>query len=854
MQTSDFTSHNGRTLSSVVRSALLTVAQLPMAYLMLLAPILAGPASTSSESQSLRIVPAEIELWGSGASQRILVLATDAQGLEKDVTADSLLHISDSHLAQLSGDGRLSAIANGRSTLRAKHGAHVTSATVTTHDTAITRPFSFPLDVVGVLTRQGCNRSDCHGGVTGRGGFKLSLNGVSPRDDYRWIVEGGVYQVLSPEAAGPIEPRVDLDDFEESLIVLKPTLSIPHEGGERLAPHTEEHAALLAWIADGAPYASEVESGPPTLQRIEVFPQLGVIPQNGSRRLLVTAHLTNGQRVDFSERVRYESDNPDVLTVTEDGVVVAHKLGEAVVSVQAPGHRAVARLGVVDSSLTSYPNLAPRNLIDEHIFSKLQRLRILPSEKSSDHEFLRRVCLDLTGTLPPAQGAREFLANSDPNKRDELIEVLLNSPEHVNYLTFRFSDFYRVTYRNVLNYKVWIRESLASNKPYDEMAREYIAAQGNVPPTRQFYRPNGGLMYPKEKMAEDVRLFLGVRMDCAECHDHPFEPWNQDQFWGLAAFYGRTTRIQKHGLFFEDPAGNTLNPEGARVMHPRRGVEVQPTFFDGTPLTDAERTEPRMQLAKWVTAPGNPYFARAIVNRIWSYFFVRGFVEPVDDFRDSNPPTHPLLLEALARNFEENGYDLKHLMRLILQSKTYQLSGIPNETNVDDEINYSRARPRRLDAEVLLDAITRVTDSDDPFKVHDYVGGGVEPADTLAIDLTAEVSPSQFLDVFGRPPFREAVPVRDRSVTLGQALHTLVGAAFNDKLLGKEGRLRRLLDSGVSDTDLITEFYLAALSRFPTREELSAILNLLQSSSTREEGFENLVWALIASREFTYNH
>jgi len=411
-----------------------------------------------------------------------------------------------------------------------------------------------------------------------------------------------------------------------------------------------------------------------------------------------------------------------------------------------------------------------------------------------------------------------------------------------------------VVYRNAYSYKKWIRQSLVQNKPYDQMARERIAGKGNTGATRHYIKSvSGEMMLPHEKMGEDVRVFLGIRLDCAQCHDHPYEPWAQDQFWGLTSFYGQLTRIRNGSVFFDDLAGNEERPEGPRVIHPRRREEVSPKFLDGTSI-DQLVGDPRGKLANWMTSSNNPYFSRAIVNRIWSYFFQRGLVEPVDDFRPSNPPTHPELLDALASEFRRSGYDIKRLMRVITQSQTYQLSSDLNKTNEADKVNYSRALPRRLDAEVLLDAISQVTGVPEIFPVHKYVGGGTEPTGTRAIHLIPEVTPSQFLEVFGRPISRDNMPWRDRRATLRQALHLLVGSTYGSKISAKGGRVDLYLKNGVSDRQIIENLYLAAFSRYPTTKEYRELGVLMKKASSRKKRIENLTWGLLASREFTYNH
>ena len=803
--------------------------------------------------RGFRLIPSQVSLRGQGASHAFLMLATDSRGLEVDITSECRFSLSDERLAQVTSDGLLMARGDGELELRAEVAGQQFTAAVRIKGTAQARPFGFARDVVGIFTRNGCNGSECHGGVKGRGGFKLSLHGINPREDYRWTVKGGVYQVLSPKAAEPFDPRVDLQDPEQSRLLLKPTMGLPHGGGQRFEQDSADYRTLLEWIRRGSPYGAggEKES---RIERLEVYPREAIMEPGARRRLLVTAYLDDGRSQDLSPEVLYESSDPAVVDVSPAGVVHALKPGQARVAVRAAGNLFQVRCGVIQRPLAHYPEVAGRNFIDDQVFDRLQKLHILPAGRSSDSAFLRRVCLDLTGTLPPPGRVREFLADRDPRKRERLIERLLNSPEYVDYWTFRFADFFRVVYRNAYSYKSWIRESLARNKPYDQMARERVAAQGGGGATRHFIKSvSGEVMRPHEKMGEDVRVFLGIRLDCAQCHDHPYETWTQDQFWGITAFYGQLTRIRTPSVFMDDISGNEEQPEGPKVIHPRRRQEVVPSFLDGSPAS-ATGVNPRERLADWMTAPENPYFSRAIVNRVWDNFFGKGLVEPVDDFRPGNPPSHPELLEALAEDFRRSGYDLKHLMRAIAQSRTYQLSGDLNPTNREDEINHSRALPRRLDAEILLDAISRATGVEEAFPVHNYVGGGTEPKGTRAIELVPEVTPSQFLEVYGRPVSRDSMPWRDYRSTLRQALHLLVGSTYTTKISAEGGRVDRLLSAGASDPEIIQELYLAALSRYPTAEEEARVKALIEGAPSRRKGVENLAWGLLASRQFTYNY
>ena len=817
-----------------------------------------GPAPSHAPTLlSLRLVPAEVNLWGQEASQRFVVLGTFADGLERDLTLSSKFQLSDSDVAAVDEAGTVVAIADGEAVLQAESGEQEARASIRIEATGRERPFRFDRDIASILTRRGCNDSHCHGSVIGSGGFKLSLDALYPQEDYEWIVQGGGYQVLTMESDGPRIPRVSLEEPEQSQLLLKPTMQVSHGGGLRFDTDSSDYQTILNWVKRGAGYGSRADAG--RIERVEVFPREVVLDQKGAQRLLVTAYTTDGRSEDISHEVRYLTQNPHVVKVSEDGLVSAVGSGETSVLVRAAGHAVSARIGVVAAVIPNYPQLHPRNLIDEHVFAKLRRFQILPSELSTDAEFLRRVCLDVTGMLPPPHRVREFLASRDPQKREKLIEILLISPQYVDYWSFRFADLLRVTFtaqpslKIVKAYDDWVRNSIVQNKPYDQMARERIAAQGFSAPSRYFYRYTE-LIVPPELMSEQVRLFMGRRLDCAQCHNHPFEIWSQDQFWGLTAFFGNLTQLLDASLVIDNPGGGRSydeKREGAKVIHPRRKEEVKARFLDGASL-DGAGIDPRMALAEWMIS--QPSFAETAVNRIWGYFFSRGIVDPVDDFKTTNPPTHPELLAALGRDFAENGYDLKHLMRLIARSRTYQSSGISNHTNRRDQLNYSRALPRPLEAAVLLDAISFATGVPEKFEVHPKsVGEGAPRPGARAVNLIPELFPCHFLDVYQRS-MRKTLPSGKPSLTLTQALHMWAGPTYTTKIVEEGGRLDRALKDGLSDPQIIEEFYLAALSRYPTEREETELVDYIGQGPSRSGRLASLMWALLSSREFAHNH
>ncbi len=819
-------------------------------------------AAAGAWSAELRIEPRDRVLSGEGAAQQFLLLDG-----ERDLTANARWQVSDASIAVVTPGGRLQARKDGVVTLTADAGSGSTVTRVRIEGIGQRREFQFGRDIGTILTRKGCNGANCHGGVKGRGGLKLSAGALYPEDDYDWIVKGGAYQVLSAEIKGPRVPRIDLKEPEKSLILQKATGTIPHGGGSRFPAGSSEHSALLKWIRGGAPYGP-AQSRENRVERLEVFPKTVTLERGGQHRLLVTAHLADGRQEDFTDQALYVSNDREIAQASDEGLVRAGKLGETAILIRAAGHAASATVGVIGDAAASFPDAPAFNFIDGFVLDKLRRFRIPPSPLTSDSEFLRRVCLDLTGTLPPAGRVREFLASADPGKREELIDTLIASPEFVDYWTYRFDDIFRVAvFSNgiVLKwsqmYAEWVRDAIARNKPYDRIARERLTAQGYDGPTRH-YLPYNVIGPPGETMAEEVRVFFGRRLDCAQCHNHPYETWSQDQYWGLAAFFGRLFKMGDTGTEYvifdhplDEPMSNGDVNGSVKLLHPRSKVELKPTLLDGTRVEATGRENPREAFARWMVS--HPYFAEAAVNRIWGYLMGRGIVEPVDDFRSTNPPTHPELLERLAREFRENGHDLRHLIRTIVRSRTYQLSGRPTEANRGDRTNYSHSLARPLDAEVLLDAIADVTGVPETFSTGitaNAKNSGQAPAGTRAVTLRQpDLFYSRFLELYGRPN-RLSLPERNGKANLGQALNMMAGPVYNEKLSAPESRLQRLIRSGKSDSEIVEELYLASYSRPPEAAERTRLEGLIRSASDREAALKDFVWAILCSREFAENH
>ena len=834
----------------------------------ILALILLLPAFVyAATPASIRVEPRDRTLHGEGASQQLLVIGVYPDGSERDLTGEAQWKLSDPALAAIESSGKLGAKKNGTVTVTATAAGRTGSTTLRIEDADAVREFQFSRDIGNIFTRQGCNGSGCHGGVKGRAGFKLSPGVLNPKDDYEWIVKGGGYQVLTAEVKGARVPRIDVKDPRKSLILLKASGSIPHGGGRRFAVGSADYNTILKWVSDGAPYGSD-GGHENRVVGLEVYPPIVTLDGEGQQQLLITARLADGRTEDFSGQALCVVNDKTVATVGNGCVVKAGRLGETSVLVRAAGLAASTTVGVIGPPLAAYADPPISNFIDKFVFDKLRRFRIPPSPLSSDQEFFRRVCLDLTGTLPPPERTREFLASKDPAKRTKLIDTLMASPEFVDYWTYRFDDLFRVgVFPNGINakwsqmYADWVRDGIASNKPYDQMARERIAAQGYDGPTRH-YLPYDVIGPAGETMAEEVRVFFGRRLDCAQCHNHPYEAWSQDQFWGLAAFFSRVFKMGDQGneyVVFDHPAGEAMgngDVNGSiKLFHPRTKVELKPALLDGTVVEGSARENPRKVLADWMVK--NPYFAEAAVNRIWSYMFGRGIVDPVDDFRSTNPPSHPELLDRLAAEFRSHHHDLRYLIKTIAASRTYQLSGKPLPANSEDHTNYSHASPRPLDAEVMLDAISSVTGVKESFTTGisgDEKDSGRAPAGTRAITLRQpDMYYSRFLDIYGRPN-RLTLPERSGKANLNEALHMLAGAEYQERLATPGSRLRSLLTQSRSDDQVIEEFYLAAYARLPEADESAAIRKLIASRENREDALRDFVWAVLCSREFSENH
>jgi hypothetical protein len=714
-------------------------------------------------------------------------------------------------------------------------------------------PVSFRNHVQSVLAKAGCNSGACHGAAAGKNGFKLSLRGYDAEAD--WFT-------ITRQARGR---RIVPDDPARSLFVTKPTAAIPHKGGVRFEVGSPEYNALVRWIAEGSQPPTHDD---PRLERLEMLPEKLSLKPGMKHRILVRAHFSDGHVEDVTRWVKFTSSDESVAQIDQTGKLTTMGEGEGFVSGWYLSQNVVATITApyqrqVDAKLFAE---APRhNFIDEQVLDQLQRLNLPPSPPASDEEFLRRVYIDTIGTLPTADEARAFFADSSPDKRNVLIESLLDRPEFVDYWTYKWSDLLLVNSEK-LNpnamwaYYRWIRQQVAQNTPWDQFVRGIITAKGS---TLENGAANFFVLHadPADLAETTSQAFLGMSIGCAKCHNHPLEKWTNDQYYGMANLYSRVKVKSLPGegnaFIFTADRGELLQPNKGKPQPPRP-LDADPIAFDAT-------LDRREYLAEWLVSPDNPYFARAITNRIWANFLNVGLVEAVDDLRLTNPASNEKLLNAAADFLVENHYDLKALMRLILQSATYQRSSKPLPQNEVDRRYYARYYARRLMAEVLLDGISQVSGVPTQFyresgdRRNRNLGGLGEPypTDLRAIQLPDANVLSYFLKSFGRAP-RHLTCTCERTdePSMVQVLHLSNGDTINEKLAAKGNRIDQIIAAGTPDDQIVEDAYLSTLARFPTAGEKERLVAALSAASAdqRRLVLEDLYWSLLSSKEFLLNH
>ena len=819
---------------------------------------------------SLAAFPAELPLLAGSAPHRILVTGTDKDGFERPAPAK--FSSDNPAVATVGPDGKVRPLSAGAANITAKFGGKSASVKVTVWsaglrpavataigtaansataspsqprsvDMAGTGPHvSFINDVMPILSKAGCNSGSCHAKADGQNGFKLTIFAYDPRADYHSIIKGARGRRVFP--AFP----------EESLLLKKATLAVPHDGGLRIERDSEEFRTLANWIAQGMPYTRTNE---PSLLGIEIFPKERRYRRESKQPLLIQARYSDGAVRDVTDLAEYLSNEKSLVTVDDGGALTVGKFsGEGAVVARFLGRVAVSTVMVPsDRSLPAeqFAALPVGNDIDRLVYQRLQKLGHLPSAVCTDAEFLRRASLDTIGTLPTADEALAFLEDKSPDKRAKLIDRLLDHPAWADHWAVKWGDLvrgnpFRVGVKPVFLMDQWLRDSFRQNKPYDQFVRELLTAQGST------HKTGPPALFRDKRTPEDAsgfvsQVFLGVRLECAKCHHHPNEKWDQKDYYQFAAFFSGTRR---KGQGISAPISG--EPEyiwatsTVAMKHPVTGEDLKPRAPDGPEVIIATGADPRAVLVDWMVAPENPLFARAAVNRVWNAFFGRGIVDPVDDFRASNPPTNEPLLDWLAKDFVAHQFDLKHLMRTLLRSHTYQLSSAANETNVGDTRNFSRSYRRRLPAEVLLDAVAQVTGTRESFT-------GL-PEGSRALQTWNHMLSSEFLDAFGRPNSSAECPCeRDARPSMVQALHMMNSTKLNTKVIASDGRARLLAASKATEEDIVRDLYLSAYNRKPTAEELALALKAFTAKdATRQSAAEDILWALLNSAEFVFNH
>lgn len=806
---------------------------------------LAGPVCAE-----LKIYPASIVLNGRDDSIELIVVDEHDGRAVADYSTNAAITIADRTIAA-HDTTRITPLADGTTTLTATVNGRSATAQVTVAGTTKPTIWSFPNHVEPVLTRTGCNSGACHGALAGKGGLKLSLRGYDPESDHF---------VLTRQA---LARRIDATQPEESLLLKKGAKLMSHGGGERLPEGSVHYGILLNWIRAGSPGPRATD---PFLTAIEVFPKAALLKPQSALRLLVMASYSDGTVRDVTRWCKFSSSDDLVAAADEHGRITVNGHGEA--SITANFGTRLATMTVTSPFQNSlqdsvFAKSTRKNFIDDHVLAKLKLLRLPPSEDCTDTEFVRRVFLDTCGLLPKPEEVDAFLNDSRPDKRARLIDALLERSEFVDYWAFKWSDLLLVSSRKLPAPAMWafyryIRQAVADNQPWDRFAREIVTASGST-------LTNGAANYfvihkDVTDLVESTSVtFLGMSINCCRCHNHPLEKWTQDQYWAMANLFGRV------GLKNGESAGEVYvqsMPTG-EALHLRLGVPMPPTPLDGQPLKLNDSRDRREHFADWLVSPANPYFARAIVNRIWKNYFGRGLVEAEDDLRESNPASNRELMDAVTQDFVKNKFDMKHLMRTILNSAAYQRSSKPLPENAVDDRYYSRYLVRRLSAEVLLDAYSDVSGVPTAFNKLSLGPTGGERADasfppgTRAMQLPDSLLISQFLDAFGRAERQQVCSCErtaDSSVT--QALHLNNGVTLNDKLRDPKSRVAAWLKEKTTDDEVVVRLYKLALSREPTSAERARLVPLLREAKTeaeRREALEDLVWAVLTSQEFLFN-
>jgi len=814
--------------------------------------LVAAPTPQSLTIETGRSTDNAFTLSGRDALQQLVVSGKLPDGRFVDVTGTVTYAVNPEGIVRVDSSGLVLPLKEGKATITAKGtGSLSAQTTVTVTDLVNDLPVNFTNQVVPIFTKFGCNSGGCHGKASGQNGFKLSLLGFEAAEDYEFLVK---------EARGR---RISQSSPEYSLLIRKASGASAHGGGKKIEKDTPFYNLLVRWIGQGAPWGKPND---PTIDRIEVFPRDRVLDRGAVQQVTVIAHLSNGTTCDVTRMTQFESNYGDLAEVSGSGLVKIKQVpGSAAIMARFQSHVSVFRATVpLGQTVDNLP--ASKNFIDDQVFKQLKQLGLPPSEVCDDYTFIRRVTIDLCGRLPTPEETKAYVEDKSADKVEKLVDKLLASGDYADYFANKWSSVLRNRRRGAQDdakptaeFHAWIRDSIDKNKPYDQFARELITAEGNAAVDDKpgnapviWYRE---MNEPGAQLEDVAQLFLGQRLACAKCHHHPLEKWSQEDYYGMAAFFTRMKikdppppKAPKKGdpVPPKEPFSVKHEPGQAKATNPRTNKQVLPTGLGSKPMTIAADVDPRTKLAEWMTEKDNPFFAKTLVNRYWKHFLSRGLVDPEDDMRVTNPPSNPELLNALAKSFVDSKYDMKKLIRTICTSSVYRLSAIPNKYNADDRQNYSRYLPKRLNAEVLLDAIDVVTASKTTFKG--------APQGTRAVQLPDNYFESYFLSVFGRPDSASACECeRSGDATLAQCLHMFNSAEINTKVSG--GRAAQLAKDKRPHEERLRELYMVALSREPSKEELAVLQTLIAKKGNNVQvAYEDILWAIMNTKEFLFNH
>lgn len=780
----------------------------------------------------LRVFPADVNLLTAKDRQLMVVQAVYANGLTADVTSQSTMTLANPALCRREGN-TLWGAADGTTELKVEFGGKMLTVPVKVEKAAEPRPISFKLDVMPIFMKAGCNSGSCHGAARGKDGFRLSLFGYDPNGDHFR---------LTRELSGR---RLDLSVPESSLLIEKSIGAVPHTGGKRFELNSEYSQDIVNWIAASCPLDA---ANVPTCTGLEVYPKQAVLDGPGAtQQVTVRAKYSDGTDRDVTNLALFLSNNDNSASINDQGVVTGGARGEAYIMARFATHTVGSQYIVLPKGLNFTPFQSKEtNYIDTLVNAKLNKLRMTPSEVCTDEVFVRRLYIDLIGLLPTIEEYNRFMADTAPDKRDKLIDELLNRKEFTEIWVSKWAEWLMMRSNNVISYKAmllyynWLSQQVASNVPLDKMVQGLLGANGGtfkVPATNYYQNETDTL-----KVSENVaQVFMGMRIQCAQCHNHPFDRWTQDDYYGFAAFFSQIGR--KGGEDYRETI--IFNAGGGDVRHPIDGRVMVPTFLGGGPADTAGKDR-REILAKWLASPQNPYFASNFANRVWHHFFGIGIIEPIDDVRISNPASNPELLAELANKFTTYNYDFKQLVRDICRSQTYQRATHRNESNMTDEMNFAHANLRRIKAESILDCISEVTNTKDKFQ-------GL-PLGARATQIADGTTSTYFLETFGRARRETVCSCEVRmEPSLSQALHLLNGETVNGKIQ-QGGLIDKWLAEKVEPLQIVERLYISCLGRKPSEAEVTNLKPLFTEGSNVKQALEDTFWALLNSREFLFNH